>query len=140
MLFVPLYRSPTQYAFWHGRHHTHLGTTHDSEQFKTDIDSTWRRIVYATVLGVLFPQRAFARRPDARPRVYPDTRHLSLVIYTNHGSWGDPLVGLVIKAGCFADRSLFVPIDAGDRVFFTSLRPLATPAMLAFIFLVGIPF
>lgn len=79
-LFVPLYRSPTQFAFWHGRHHTHLGTAHDSEQFKTDIDCTWRRIVYATVLGVLFPQRAFRRRPDSRPRVYPDTRHLSSVL------------------------------------------------------------
>ena len=42
----------------------------------------------------------------------PDTHGLPLVIYTNHASWWDPLVGLVIKDTFFADRSLFTPIDA----------------------------
>jgi 1-acyl-sn-glycerol-3-phosphate acyltransferase len=42
----------------------------------------------------------------------PDTRGLPLVIYTNHASWWDPLVGLVIKDTFFADRALFTPIDA----------------------------
>jgi 1-acyl-sn-glycerol-3-phosphate acyltransferase len=35
-----------------------------------------------------------------------------LVIFTNHASWWDPLVGLVIKNEFFGDRSLYVPIDA----------------------------
>ena len=42
----------------------------------------------------------------------PDTRGLPLVIYTNHASWWDPLVGLVIKDTFFAERALFTPIDA----------------------------
>jgi 1-acyl-sn-glycerol-3-phosphate acyltransferase len=41
-----------------------------------------------------------------------DTRGLPLVIYTNHASWWDPLVGLVIKDSFFSDRTLFTPIDA----------------------------
>ena len=43
----------------------------------------------------------------------PDTAGHPLVIFTNHASWWDPLVGLVIKDQCFCDRSMFTPIDAG---------------------------
>lgn len=42
----------------------------------------------------------------------PDTAGHPLVIYTNHASWWDPLVGLVIKDACFNDRTMFTPIDA----------------------------
>lgn len=42
----------------------------------------------------------------------PDTAGSPLVIYTNHASWWDPLVGLVIKDTFFSERSLFAPIDA----------------------------
>jgi 1-acyl-sn-glycerol-3-phosphate acyltransferase len=42
----------------------------------------------------------------------PETRGFPLVIYTNHASWWDPLVGLVIKDTFFAERALFAPIDA----------------------------
>ena len=41
----------------------------------------------------------------------PDTRGLPLVIYANHASWWDPLVGLVLKDAFFADRTLYTPID-----------------------------
>jgi hypothetical protein len=37
---------------------------------------------------------------------------LPLVIFSNHASWWDPLVGLVLKAHCFQERKLFVPMDA----------------------------
>ena len=42
----------------------------------------------------------------------PDATGQPLVVYTNHASWWDPLVGLVIKDTFFAGRSLFTPIDA----------------------------
>lgn len=42
----------------------------------------------------------------------PPKSNLPLVFYSNHASWWDPLVGLVLKAEFFADRSLFTPMDA----------------------------
>ena len=48
----------------------------------------------------------------SRAGLPPDARGLPLVLYTNHASWWDPLVGLVVKAECFPDRTLFTPIDA----------------------------
>lgn len=40
-----------------------------------------------------------------------DTRGLPLVLYTNHASWWDPLVCLVLKAEFFPERAGFAPID-----------------------------
>jgi 1-acyl-sn-glycerol-3-phosphate acyltransferase len=42
----------------------------------------------------------------------PPASGLPLVIYSNHASWWDPLVGLVLKSEFFSDRILFAPIDA----------------------------
>ena len=42
----------------------------------------------------------------------PNTAGHPLVIFTNHASWWDPLVGLVIKDECFRHRTMFTPIDA----------------------------
>ncbi len=35
-----------------------------------------------------------------------------LVIYSNHASWWDPLVGLVLLREYFAQRTIYAPIDA----------------------------
>jgi len=37
---------------------------------------------------------------------------LPLVVYSNHASWWDPLVGLALKAHCYPKRNLFTPMDA----------------------------
>jgi 1-acyl-sn-glycerol-3-phosphate acyltransferase len=42
----------------------------------------------------------------------PDVAGLPLVVFTNHASWWDPLVGLVMKDEYFRDRNLYAPIDA----------------------------
>lgn len=42
----------------------------------------------------------------------PDVAGQPLVVYTNHASWWDPLVGLVVKDAYFPDRNLYAPIDA----------------------------
>lgn len=49
---------------------------------------------------------------------------LPLVIYSNHASWWDPLVGLLVKAEFQPDRNLYAPIDAaalGKYGFFRKL-------------------
>lgn len=42
----------------------------------------------------------------------PKADGVPLVIYSNHASWWDPLVGLVLKDHCFPERNLFAPMDA----------------------------
>ena len=42
----------------------------------------------------------------------PDPRGLPLVIYSNHASWWDALVCLVLKDEFFGERTAFAPIDA----------------------------
>lgn len=42
----------------------------------------------------------------------PDTRGLPLVLYSNHASWWDALVCLVLKQEFFPGRAAFAPIDA----------------------------
>ena len=48
----------------------------------------------------------------SRSGVVPKADGLPLVIYSNHASWWDPLVGLVLRAHCYPERSLFAPMDA----------------------------
>ena len=57
-------------------------------------------------------RRHFHSLRVSRAGLPPATDGLPLVIYTNHASWWDPLVGLVIKETFFADRTLYTPIDA----------------------------
>jgi hypothetical protein len=42
----------------------------------------------------------------------PETRELPLVIYSNHASWWDALICLVLKEQFFPCRTAFAPIDA----------------------------
>ena len=42
----------------------------------------------------------------------PDVRGLPLVVYSNHASWWDALVCLVLKDEFFPERNAFTPIDA----------------------------
>ena len=54
----------------------------------------------------------------------PDTRGLPLVLYTNHASWWDPLVCLVLKDEFFSDRPAFAPIDAAALERYQMFRKL----------------
>ena len=42
----------------------------------------------------------------------PGAAHLPMVIYSNHASWWDALVGLVLKHEFLSERTAFAPIDA----------------------------
>jgi 1-acyl-sn-glycerol-3-phosphate acyltransferase len=57
-------------------------------------------------------RRHFHSLRVSRNGLPPETAGRPLVIYTNHASWWDPLVGLVLKNEFFSERSLFAPIDA----------------------------
>jgi 1-acyl-sn-glycerol-3-phosphate acyltransferase len=59
-----------------------------------------------------YMRRHFHSLRVSRAGLPPDTAGRPLVIYTNHASWWDPLVGLVIKDTFFSGRALFTPIDA----------------------------
>jgi 1-acyl-sn-glycerol-3-phosphate acyltransferase len=43
----------------------------------------------------------------------PESSGFPLVLYSNHASWWDPLVCLVLKDEFFAGRTAYAPIDAG---------------------------
>ncbi len=57
-------------------------------------------------------RRHFHSLRISRNGMPPDTTGSPVVIYSNHASWWDPLVGLVIKGECYPERNLFAPIDA----------------------------
>lgn len=57
-------------------------------------------------------RRHFHSLRVSRAGLPPEVRGLPLVIYANHASWWDPLLGLLLKSRFFPDRSLFAPIDA----------------------------
>lgn len=42
----------------------------------------------------------------------PANLHLPLVVYSNHASWWDPLVGLVLAREFLSDRAVYAPMDA----------------------------
>jgi 1-acyl-sn-glycerol-3-phosphate acyltransferase len=52
----------------------------------------------------------------------PGFRDQPLVIYSNHASWWDPLVCLVLKAHRFPERQAFTPIDAAALERYGILR------------------
>ena len=52
----------------------------------------------------------------------PGFRGQPLVIYSNHASWWDPLVCLVLKAHQFPERRAFTPIDAAALERYGILR------------------
>lgn len=57
-------------------------------------------------------RRHFHSLRISRGGLPPDSLGLPLVIFTNHSSWWDPLVGLFIKDKFFPERALYAPIDA----------------------------
>jgi 1-acyl-sn-glycerol-3-phosphate acyltransferase len=54
----------------------------------------------------------------------PETQELPLVIYSNHASWWDALVCLVLKEQCFPGRTAFAPIDAAMLARYKFFRRL----------------
>lgn len=72
---LPLLIRPTAYALFHRRHHRFVNTDADSEAFKQEVDTWWKRIALATLPGFLVQRRwpiapeDVTRRAAARLRV-----------------------------------------------------------------------
>lgn len=60
----------------------------------------------------------------SRSGVAPKESGLPLVVYSNHASWWDPLVGLTLKAHCYPNRNLFTPMDAAALERYRLFRKL----------------
>ena len=79
------------------------------------------RVPIPTVSGPLIRwftwySRRYIRRHFHSVRIsragLPPASKLPLVIYSNHASWWDPLLGLVLRSEFFPERTLFAPMDA----------------------------
>jgi 1-acyl-sn-glycerol-3-phosphate acyltransferase len=69
-------------------------------------------------------RRHFHSLRISRSGFVPKAEGFPLVIFSNHTSWFDPLVGLVLKEHCFTQRKLSAPMDAaalGRYGFFRKL-------------------
>lgn len=47
----PVFYRPADYEFSHFRHHRYLGTEHDTEDFKQDLNSRLKRLAFLTLVG-----------------------------------------------------------------------------------------
>ena len=48
---VPVLLSPTWYAVIHTDHHAFLGTDRDTETYKQNLDTAWKRVLFLTAVG-----------------------------------------------------------------------------------------
>jgi len=90
------------------RHESHGGLTHSE---------TLPRISPLLLGWFTWYCRGYLRRHFHSLRISlagppPEAPGMALVVFTNHASWWDPLVGLVLKQIFFDGRKLYAPIDA----------------------------
>jgi 1-acyl-sn-glycerol-3-phosphate acyltransferase len=71
-----------------------------------------------------YVRRHFHSLRISRAGLPPATGQTPLVIYSNHASWWDALVGLVLKSELFPERSAFAPIDAAQLERYKFFRKL----------------
>lgn len=69
-------------------------------------------------------RRHFHSLRVSRAGLPPATRGLPVVVYSNHASWWDPMVCLVLRQEFFPERFAFAPIDAAMLVRYNILRGL----------------
>jgi fatty acid desaturase len=65
---LPLFIRPTAYTLFHRRHHRYVGTADDSEAFKQEVDTWWKRIALATLPGFLAQRRWPIAAEDVSPQ------------------------------------------------------------------------
>jgi 1-acyl-sn-glycerol-3-phosphate acyltransferase len=75
--------------------------------------SVWRPLLRGfTWYSRRYLRRHFHSLRVSRAGAPPETGGFPLVLYSNHSSWWDPLVCLVLKDEFFIDRTAYAPIDA----------------------------
>jgi fatty acid desaturase len=70
LFHLPIFYRRTWYALYHLDHHRHLGTELDTEAYKQDLDTRWKRVLCLTLIGFTLA-RARRLRPvnAASPRI-----------------------------------------------------------------------
>lgn len=68
ILTMPLFIRPTAYKIFHLEHHRHIGTDLDTEAFKQNVDTRWKRFAMATLPGFVAQRRWPVRDHLATPR------------------------------------------------------------------------
>lgn len=117
--FALLTSSATGYGRSHIRHHAHVGTAEDTEAYKQDLNTIWRRVVFCTVVGIKLVRSG--RWASPRRKGYYDTGVssprevrqiriekalvLSILVAVAIGAWFEPmraLMGYVVPIVVFA--------------------------------------
>jgi fatty acid desaturase len=65
---LPIFIRPTAYTLFHRRHHRCIGTADDSEAFKQEVDTLWKRLALATLPGFLVQRRWPVAADEISPR------------------------------------------------------------------------
>lgn len=102
-----------------------LTSTRSSQSLLTSAatQSSWL-LGWFTWYSRRYIRRHFHSVRISRSGVAPKESDLPLVVYSNHASWWDPLVGLTLKAHCYPDRNLFTPMDAAALERYRLFRKL----------------
>ena len=62
--FFPLLMSPTWYQIYHRDHHAYLGSSKDTETYKQNLDSFWKRVLFTTAIGDLLAKAGRLSKDD----------------------------------------------------------------------------
>ena len=79
----PVLLRPTWYVIAHRDHHAYLGTEKDTETYKQNLDTVWKRLLFLTVLGDRLARlgrlsKADAPTPVISPRTEKERRRLAV--------------------------------------------------------------
>lgn len=79
----PVLLLPTWYLMAHRDHHTYLGTEKDTETYKQNLDTIWKRVVFLTVVGDRIAKLGRLSKTDLRmpvllPRTLKEGRRLAV--------------------------------------------------------------
>lgn len=77
---LPIFLRPTAYTLFHRRHHRFINTDADSEAFKQEVDTRWKRIALSTLPGFLAQRRWPIAAEDVTPRAAARMRIETLLI------------------------------------------------------------
>lgn len=104
IFFYPTFLRPTWYVILHTNHHAYLGTDKDTEAYKQNLDSTWKRLFFLTILGDRMTRLGKLSKDDARmPIISPRTRKERRRLAVER-------VGLILFALCILTSSILWPI------------------------------
>jgi fatty acid desaturase len=122
----PVLLSPTRYLIVHRDHHAYLGTAKDTETYKENLDTLWKRAAFLTVVGDRLAKlgklsKADRPMPALVPRTEKERRRLA-VERVGLGAFGMGVVAAAIQwpdwvlAGYVLPLLVVTPVASSIRV------------------------